>query len=86
MTHLERRLTIGMLVLLTLGACDRQSPPPKPIGAATNKHVEQAPAPSGRPDAIIQQMKGPTEDARHTEDVLKGAPDRARQQSEQTNP
>jgi hypothetical protein len=59
MTHLELRLTIGMLLLLTLAACERQSPPPKPIGAATNKHVEDSPTAPSRPDAMIQQMKTP---------------------------
>lgn len=83
MTHLGMNLTVGVL-LLTFGACERQGPPPKPIGAATNKHVEETPAPPSRQDAnaMIQNMKTPMEDARHTEDLLKGAEDRTRQQSD----
>ena len=78
---------MGLLLLLTLGACERQGPPPKPIGAATNKHVEETPSLRSRSDAdaMIQNMKTPMEDARQTEDVLKGAADRTRQ-SEQTTP
>jgi hypothetical protein len=79
---------MGVMVLLTLAACDRQGPPPKPIGAATNKHVEETPAvPSGpNADAMIQQMKTPMDEARQAEDVLKGAADRVRQQSDPTTP
>jgi len=79
---------MGLLLLLTLGACERQGPPPKPIGAATNKHVEETPSLPSRSeaDAMIQNMKSPMEDARQTEDVLKGAADSTRQQSEQTTP
>ena len=78
---------MGLLLLLTLGACERQGPPPKPIGAATNKHVEETPSLPSRSDAdaMIQNMKTPMEEARQTEDVLKGAADRTRQ-SEQTTP
>jgi len=88
MTHLELRLVMGMLTLITFGACERQSPPPKPIGSATNKHVEEAPvSPSRRDaDAMIQNMKTPMDDARQAEDVIKGAADRTRQQSDQASP
>ena len=88
MTHLRMSLTMGILLLLTLGACERQGPPPKPIGSATNKHVEETPAPPSRSDAdaMIQNMKTPMEDARQTEDALKGAADRTRQRTEQTTP
>jgi hypothetical protein len=79
---------MGTLLLFAMAACERQGPPPKPIGAATNKHVEDAPAPPTRPDAdaMIQRMKTPMEDARRTEDDLKGAADRTRQQAEQITP
>jgi hypothetical protein len=71
-----------MLLVLTIGACERQGPPPKPIGSATNKHVEEKPAPSSRQgaDAMIQNM----DKAGQTEDQPKGAEDRTRQQVEQT--
>jgi hypothetical protein len=87
MTHLGMSLAIGILILPTFGACERQGPPPKPIGSATNKHVEEAPVPPSRldADAVIQQMKTPMDDARQTEDVLKGEADRTRQQSDQTS-
>jgi hypothetical protein len=88
MTHLGMSLAIGILILFTFGACERQSPPPKPIGSATNKHVEEAPVPPSRrdADAMIQKMKTPMDDARQAEDVIKGAADRTRQQSDQANP
>jgi hypothetical protein len=88
MTHLGMSLAIGILILLTFGACERQSPPPKPIGSATNKHVEEAPGPPSRQDAdaMIQKMKTPMDDARQAEDVIKGAADRTRQQSDQASP
>jgi len=88
MTHFRMSLTMGILFLLTIGACERQGPPPKPIGAATNKHVEETPASPSRLDAdtAIQNMKTPMEDARQTEDLLRGAAGRTRQQSEETPP
>jgi hypothetical protein len=88
MTQLRMSLTMGLLLWLTLGACEQQGPPPKPIGAATNKHVEETrPLPSrSDADAMIQNMKMPMEGARQTEDVLKGAADRTRQHTEQTTP
>jgi hypothetical protein len=88
MTHTRISLTIGIVLWLTVGACERQGPPPKPIGSATNKHVEETPAPPSRPDAdaMIQNMKTPMENARQTDDLLKDAADRRRQQSDQTTP
>lgn len=88
MTQLRMSLTMGLLFWLTLEACEQQGPPPKPIGAATNKHVEETrPLPSrSDADAMIQNMKVPMEDARQTEDVLKGVAGRTQQQSEQTTP
>ena len=88
MTHFRMGPTIGLLFLLMLGACERQGPPPKPIGAATNKHVEETPSLPSRSDAdaMIRNMKTPMEDARQTQDVFNGAADRTRQQTEQTTP
>lgn len=81
-------LTVALMLLLAIAACERQGPPPKPIGAATNKHVEETPAVPSRSgtEAIIQQMKTPTDDARQTEELRKGSGDRTRQQSDQTTP
>jgi hypothetical protein len=86
--HRGISLAMGLVVLLTVAACERQGPPPKPIGAATNKHAEETPAVPSRPnaDAMIQQMKTPMDEARQTEDVLKNAADRTRQQSDPTTP
>ena len=88
MTHSWMSLTMGAVLLVALSSCERQGPPPKPIGAATNKHVEETPAPPSRQDldTMIQNMKTPMEDARHTEDLLRGAADRRQQQSEHTTP
>jgi hypothetical protein len=72
-----------LLVLVGLPACDRE-PPPKPIGAATNKHIEQSPAstPNETAEAITEAMKFPLEHARQAEGVLQGAADRSSQQAE----
>jgi predicted small lipoprotein YifL len=87
MTPFATSVTIGIVLLFTVAGCEQQGPPPKPIGAATNKHVEETPAAPSRQDAeaMMQKMKTPMEDARHTEDVLRGAADR-REQSEQRTP
>ncbi|MBA5865491.1 MAG: hypothetical protein GDA67_02210 [Nitrospira sp. CR1.3] len=87
MTHLRMTLAMGILILLTAGGCERQGPP-KPVGSATNKHVEETPiSPSRRDaDAMIEKMKSPMDNARQTEDVLKGAADRTSQQSGQATP
>ena len=87
MTRFGMSLTMGIVLVLTCAACERQGPPPKPIGSATNKHVEEtpgSPAPMDT-DAMIQKMKTPMDDARQTEDLLKGAADRT-QQADQTTP
>ena len=86
--HLAMRLTMAILLSLEFAACERQNPPPKPIGAATNKHVEESPASPTRSDtdAMIQNMKAPMDKARQTEEVLKGAAEGTRQQSDSTTP
>ncbi|HKY72891.1 MAG TPA: hypothetical protein VJL88_13310 [Nitrospira sp.] len=80
--------TVLLTLLLALEACERQGPPPKPIGSATNRHVEDTPARPSRldADAMIRQMQTPMEDARHTEGLLKGAAGRTTRQSDQTAP
>ncbi len=87
MTQLRMILAMGILVVLMVVACERQGPP-KPIGSATNKHAEDTPVPPSRrdADAMIEKMKSPLDDARQTEDLIKGAADRTRQQSDQANP
>jgi len=85
MTPFRMTLATGIVLLLAIGACERQGPPPKPIGSATNRHVEESPA-TVNTDAMMQNMKTPMDNARQTEDVLRGAADRTRQQSEPTAP
>src|SRR5262245_13076759 len=46
MTHVG--MILAILLLLTIGGCERQGPPQKPIGSATNKHVEEASTPPSR--------------------------------------
>lgn len=71
-------LAMGILLIFTFGACERQGPPPKPIGSATNKHVEEAPVSPSRPDgnAMIQKMEKTTEEAQQAENLTKGEGDR----------
>jgi hypothetical protein len=61
-----RLIAIGLclIALLMLTACEREGPP-KPVGTATNKHVEQAPAtsPKEAADAITGSIKTPIEKA-----------------------
>lgn len=81
-------LSVMILVALPLlGGCERQGPP-KPIGSATNKHVEETPAPSSRgtADTIIEKIRTPMDDARQTEDVIQGAADHTSKQAEQATP
>jgi hypothetical protein len=63
-----------LLILVGFPACDREAPP-KPIGAATNKHVEQSPA-----------MNSPLEQARQAEGVVKGSAEERDRQAEQATP
>jgi len=88
MTYQGMTLTLGLLVFLTFGACERQGPPPKAVGSATNKHVEESPAPPSSLDgnAMIQKMKTPMEKARQVEDLVKEQADRTRAQIDQTTP
>ena len=75
------------MLWLTAVCCERQPPPPKPVGAATNKHVEETAAPPSRVGTdAMQHMKTPMDDARQTEDILKAAADRASRQLDQPTP
>jgi hypothetical protein len=83
MTHPGTGLAMAIVLLLGVGACERQGPPPKPIGSATNKHVEETPAapvPMDA-DAMTRNMKTPLENAWRTEDVLTQSADRTRRES-----
>ncbi|BCA52948.1 hypothetical protein W02_00880 [Nitrospira sp. KM1] len=88
MTPLHPSLSAFVLAGLILAACDRQGPPPKPIGSATNKHVEEAPAAPSRRDVetLIEKMNTPMDDARQAENMLKESADRTKRQAEHANP
>ena len=75
---------IALLTLIPLVACERQGPP-KPVGTATNKHVEQLPAPPSRDaaEAMSGAMKSPLDKAQQTGEVVQGAADRTSKQAEQ---
>ena len=85
--YLSVSLSLGVVLWLTAVGCERQPPPPKPVGAATNKHVEETPAPPSRAGTdAMQHMKTPMDDARQTEDLLKGAADRTSRQLDEPTP
>jgi hypothetical protein len=86
MTHPGTGLAMAIVLLLGVGACERQGPPPKPIGSATNKHVQETPA-APEPmdaDAMARHMKTPLENARRTEDTLTQSADRTSRESHET--
>jgi hypothetical protein len=88
MTHFGLSLRVVLLVtLILLGACERQDAP-KPVGAATNKHVEQAPTPlrSDAAEVMTETIKSPLDKARQTGEVLQGEADRTSKQAEQVTP
>jgi hypothetical protein len=70
---------LSMFVLLTLSACDRGAPP-KPVGSATNKHVEET------ANALTGSMKAPMEKAQQADGVLQGAAEDRARQADQTRP
>jgi hypothetical protein len=82
-------ITVGfpLLILIALTSCEREGPP-KPIGTATNKHVEQAPTPprSDAAEVITETIKSPLDKARQTGEVLQGEADRTSKQAEQVIP
>ncbi len=85
MTH--PAITLWLIALLTLGAlvaCERQGPP-KPIGTATNKHVEEAPAPPSRgaAAALTEAVKTPSDRAQQSGDAIQGTEARTSKQVEQ---
>ena len=84
MIHFRMSLTMGLLLLLMLGACERQGPP-KPVGTATNKHVEGSPAkpPKEPAEAITGALKTPLNEAHQAEGVIQGAADVTKKQVDQ---
>lgn len=86
MKHSAFRLwMIAMCTLLPLvAACERQGPP-KPVGTATNKHVEESPArpPKEAAEALTEAVKTPLDRAHQAEDTIQGTEDRTRKQADQ---
>jgi len=86
----QRGISLWMIAFLTLiplvAACDRQGPP-KPLGTATNKHVEESPAkpPREAAKAITGTFKTPLNDAHQAEGAIQGAADVTKKQVELAN-
>ena len=78
---------LGLIVLLTLIACEREGPP-KPVGSATNKHVEQTPAMNRKSaaDPITSAVKTPLDKAHAAEDTVQKAEELTRKQADQISP
>lgn len=84
MTRLALSLCgLALFALSVLDACDREGPP-RPVGTATNKHVEESPArpPTGVADTLSGAVITPLDKARQTEDTIQGAADRTKKQAE----
>ena len=77
---------MALLALMSHVACERQGPP-KPVGTATNKHVEESPArpPKEAADTLTEAVKTPLDRAQQAEGVIQGAADVTKKQVEQTN-
>lgn len=76
---------IAVLTLMPLvAACERQGPP-KPVGTATNKHVEESPArpPKEAAGALTEAGKLPLGRAHQAEDTIQPTEDYTRKQVEQ---
>jgi len=82
-------LTLSLLLwtLIGVAACEREGPP-RPVGSATNKHVEESPAPLSRDtdDRRTGAMKSPLEQAHQAKGVLQGAAEPTRRQTEHASP
>jgi hypothetical protein len=80
-------LPLVMLFTLTLPACEREAPQ-KPLGTATNKHVEESPA-SMAPtthttaEGMTGAVKSSIEKAYEAEGALQGAAETTSKQAEQ---
>ena len=67
---------IAMAMLIPIvAACERQGPP-KPVGTATNKHVEESPArpPKEAAGALPKAGKTPLDGVRHAEETTHHPP------------
>ena len=76
---------VAVLTLIPLvAACEREGPA-KPVGTATNKHVEASPArpPKAAGEALTEAVKTPLDKAQQAGDTIQGTEDRTRKQVEQ---
>ena len=78
-------LPLVMLFTLTLPACEREAPQ-KPVGTATNKHVEESSASMAHTTAegMTEAVKSSIEKAYEAEGALQGAAETTSKQAEQT--
>ena len=75
---------VAVLTLIPLvAACEREGPP-RPVGTATNKHVEESPPrpPKDTAEAITGAVMTPLDKASQTEDTIWGAAGRTKEQAE----
>ena len=76
---------VAVLTLIPLvAACEREGPP-KPVGTATNKHVEASPhrLPKEAGEALTEAVKTPLDKAQQAGDTIQGTEDRTRKHVEQ---
>ena len=88
MTRITIRLwLIALFTLISFVACEREGPP-KPVGTATNKHVEESPArpPKEAADTLTEAVKTPLGRAHQAGGTIQGTADRTRKQVEQAGP
>ena len=87
LTAISLGVLMALLSLMSHVACEREGPS-KPVGTATNKHVEESSArpPKEAADAITGAMKAPLDKAQQAEGVIQGAADVTKQLAEQATP
>ena len=75
---------VTLLMLISSVACERQESP-KPIGAATNKHIEEPPgSPSKRAaETLPEAVKTPLDKAYQTEGTIQRAEELTRKQTDE---
>jgi hypothetical protein len=77
-------LPLVMLFTLTLPACEREAPQ-KPVGTATNKHVEESSAsPYPAANTMTEAMKSSLEKAHQAEGAVHEAAESTSKQAEHT--
>jgi hypothetical protein len=77
--------SVVLVTVMSLVACEQRDAPPRPVGSATNKHVEETPAtsPQNAAKAIAEAAKAPLDKAHEAEGTLQKAADATSKQPEQ---